>query len=138
VPIMKHRGVGPRIHPTASVAGGAWVIGDVEVGARSSVQDGCAVHVTNPLPAIVGDDVTIGHKAVIHGCTIADGLRIGMNAVVLDNGRVGPFAVVAAGSVVKEHVVVPERTLAAGVPARIVRNSRRKSADFFSSRPKTT
>jgi carbonic anhydrase/acetyltransferase-like protein (isoleucine patch superfamily) len=142
VPLVKHHGVEPRIHPTAFVARGAWVIGDVEVGAlagiwfnavlrgdinairvgaRSNVQDGCVVHVTGQLPAVIGEDVTIGHKAMIHGCTIADGSLIGMNAVVLDGARVGPHAMVAAGSVIREHSVVPEGTLAAGVPARIVR-----------------
>jgi carbonic anhydrase/acetyltransferase-like protein (isoleucine patch superfamily) len=69
----------------------------------------------------VGDDVTVGHKAVIHGCRIEHACLIGMNAVVLDRAVVGPFAVVAAGAVVKEGFTVPEGMLVAGVPARVVR-----------------
>jgi len=124
------------------VFGGAWVIGDVEVGEdasvwfnavlrgdinvirvgrRTNVQDGAVVHVTRELPAIIGDDVTVGHKAMIHGCRIENACLVGMNAAVLDRAVVGPFAVVAAGSVVKEGFVVPEGMLVAGVPARIVR-----------------
>jgi carbonic anhydrase/acetyltransferase-like protein (isoleucine patch superfamily) len=140
---MTHHGVLPKIDPTAFVAAGAWLIGDVEigvlasiwfnavlrgdinnirVGARSNVQDGCVVHVTNQLPALIGDDVTVGHKAMIHGCTIGNASLIGMNAVVLDNARVGNYAIVAAGSVVRENFVVPDGTLVAGVPARVVRD----------------
>jgi carbonic anhydrase/acetyltransferase-like protein (isoleucine patch superfamily) len=124
------------------VFGGAWIIGDVEVGEdasiwfnavlrgdiniirvgrRTNVQDGAVVHVTRELPAIIGDDVTVGHKAMIHGCRIENASLVGMNAAVLDRAVVGPFAVVAAGSVVKEGFIVPEGTLVAGVPARVVR-----------------
>jgi len=147
-----HHGVEPRIHPTAFVAGGAWVIGEVEVGedagiwfnavlrgdinairvgARSNVQDGCVVHVTRRLPAIIGDDVSVGHKAMIHGCAVGNACLIGMNAVVLDNARVGPFAIVAAGAVVKENFVVPEGTLVAGVPGRIVRELSEEERSFL-------
>jgi len=142
VPLLEHHGVLPRVHPSAFLAGGAWLIGDVEVGEdasvwfnavlrgdinavrvgkRSNVQDGAVVHVTRELPAILGDDVTIGHKAMIHGCRVENATLIGMNAAVLDRAVVGPFAVVAAGAVVKEGFVVPEGTLVAGVPARVVR-----------------
>ncbi len=142
MPLLDHHGVSPRIHPSASVFGGAWIIGDVEVGEdasiwfnavlrgdinvirvgrRTNVQDGAVVHVTRELPAIIGDDVTVGHKAMIHGCRIENASLVGMNAAVLDRAVVGPFAVVAAGSVVKEGFIVPEGTLVAGVPARVVR-----------------
>jgi carbonic anhydrase/acetyltransferase-like protein (isoleucine patch superfamily) len=152
MPALMHHGVEPRIHPTAFVAGGAWVIGDVEVGedagiwfnavlrgdinvirvgARSNVQDGCVLHVTRELPAIVGDDVTVGHKAMLHGCTVGNGSLIGMSAVVLDNARVGSFAIVAAGAVVKENFVVPEGTLVAGVPARVVRELTEEERRFL-------
>ena len=143
MPLLAHHGVTPRVHPTVYVADGAWLIGDVEVGEqasvwfnavlrgdinsihvgrRSNVQDGAVLHVTRELPVRIGDDVTIGHKAMIHGCWIGDGSLVGMNAVVLDNARVGPFALVAAGAVVRENFVVPEGTLVAGVPARIIRS----------------
>lgn len=143
MPLLAHHGVTPRLRPAAYVAGGAWLIGDVEleeqasvwfnavlrgdinairVGKRSNVQDGAVLHVTRELAVRIGDDVTIGHKAMIHGCWIGDGSLVGMNAVVLDNARIGPFALVAAGAVVRENFVVPEGKLAAGVPARIVRS----------------
>lgn len=140
--LLMHHGVLPTVHPTAFVAEGAWVIGDVEVGRdagiwfnavlrgdinticvgeRTNVQDGAVLHVTKDYDVWIGDDVTVGHQAMLHGCRIERGALIGMSAVVLDNARVGPFALVAAGSVVRENFVVPEGTLVAGVPARIVR-----------------
>jgi carbonic anhydrase/acetyltransferase-like protein (isoleucine patch superfamily) len=97
-------------------------INAIRVGRRSNIQDCCVVHVTRKLPAIVGDEVTVGHKAMLHGCCVEDRSLIGMNATVLDNARVGPLAMVAAGAVVREGFVVPEGTLAAGVPARVVRD----------------
>jgi carbonic anhydrase/acetyltransferase-like protein (isoleucine patch superfamily) len=134
--------VAPQVDPTAFVAEGAWVIGDVsvqrdasvwfnavlrgdinriEIGERTNIQDGAVVHVTGDLMAYIGPDVTVGHKAMVHACRIEQGCLIGMNAVVLDGAMVGPFSLVAAGSVVKEGFRVPEGSLAAGVPARVVR-----------------
>jgi carbonic anhydrase/acetyltransferase-like protein (isoleucine patch superfamily) len=152
MPVLMHHGYRPRIAPSAFVAGGAWLVGDVEVGddagiwfnavlrgdlnairvgARSNIQDCCVLHVTRGLPAIVGDDVTVGHKAMLHGCVVGNACLIGMNAVVLDNARVGPFAVVGAGAVVKENFVVPEGTLVAGVPARVVRELTEEERAFL-------
>ena len=152
MPVREHHGVKPRVHPSAFVAEGAWVVGDVEigedasiwfnavlrgdinairVGKRTNVQDGVVIHVTSELPAIVGDDVTVGHKAIIHGCRIEHACLIGMNAVVLDRAVVGPFAVVAAGAVVKEGFTVPEGMLVAGVPARVVRPITDKERAFL-------
>jgi carbonic anhydrase/acetyltransferase-like protein (isoleucine patch superfamily) len=96
-------------------------INRIVVGERTNIQDGCVLHVTKELPVVVGADVTVGHMAMLHGCTVHDACLIGMSATVLDRAQVGPFAVVAAGSVVKEGFVVPEGTLVAGVPARVVR-----------------
>ena len=143
MPLMDHHGVAPTVHPTSFIAEGAWVVGDVQigeqasvwfnavlrgdinlirVGARSNVQDGSVVHVTKQLPALIGDDVTVGHMAMLHGCRIENACLIGMNAVILDNARVGPHAMVAAGSLVRENFVVPPGSLVAGVPARVVRD----------------
>lgn len=94
----------------------------MRVGKRSNIQDGCVLHVTSEHPAIVGDDVTVGHKAMIHACVIEDASLIGMNAAVLDRACVGPGSLVAAGSVVKEGFRVPPGKLVAGVPARVVRD----------------
>ncbi|MBP7149363.1 MAG: gamma carbonic anhydrase family protein [Acidobacteria bacterium] len=107
----------------SSVWYGCVLRGDIEpirIGARSNVQDGTVVHVDEALPTIVGDDVTIGHRAVIHGAVLEDGCLIGMGAVVLSGARVGAGALVAAGALVRERFVVPPRTLVAGVPAKIV------------------
>ena len=129
------------IAPTAFVAPGAVLVGDVTlaervsvwygcvlrgdiepitIGARTNVQDLTVVHVDLGLPTHVGADVTIGHRAVIHGCVIEDGALIGMGAVVLSGARIGAGALVAAGAVVKERFVVPPRALVAGVPGKIV------------------
>ena len=142
MPLVPAGGKSPRIHPTAFVAEGAFVIGDVElaqdasvwfqavlrgdinsisIGPRSNVQDGSIFHVTHEYSVCVGADVTIGHGAIVHGCTIGDGSLIGMRAVVLDNARVGEGTLVAAGAVVLENMVIPPGSLAAGVPARVIR-----------------
>lgn len=110
----------------------------IRIGRRSNIQDGTIIHVTREYPVEIGDEVTVGHQAMLHGCRLESCSLIGMNAVVLDNARVGPFALVAAGSVVREHFVVPEGMLVAGVPAKIVRpltdsekQALRQSADNY-------
>jgi carbonic anhydrase/acetyltransferase-like protein (isoleucine patch superfamily) len=132
-------GVTPRIAPSAYLAPGAVVIGDVEIGEGSSVwfnavirgdvapirigrgsniQDGAVLHVDSGTPCIVGDDVTIGHSAVVHGTTVGDGTTIGMGAVVLSRSIIGEEAIVAAGALVPEDAVVAAGALVMGVPAR--------------------
>jgi carbonic anhydrase/acetyltransferase-like protein (isoleucine patch superfamily) len=93
--------------------------GPIAVGAGSSVQDNAVVHVGVDWPTTIGANVTIGHGAVLEGCTIGDGAIVGMNATVLPRAVVGGEAVIAAGSVVGEGVHIPERVLAAGAPARV-------------------
>ena len=141
--IITYKGITPTIDPSVFIADGVHIIGDVEIGKDSSVwyntvirgdvnyirigertniQDNTVVHVTNKkFPTHIGSNVTIGHSAVIHACTINDYSLIGMGAVVLDDANVGPFALVAAGAVVTMGMVIPEGMLAAGVPAKIVR-----------------
>jgi carbonic anhydrase/acetyltransferase-like protein (isoleucine patch superfamily) len=136
----------PKIDPTVLIAEGAHIIGDVEIGKdssiwfntivrgdvnyirigeRTNIQDLTMVHVTyKKYPTFIGSDVSIGHSAVIHGCRINDLVIIGMGAKLLDNSLINSFSIVAAGSVVKENFMVPERTLVAGVPAKIVRELR--------------
>jgi gamma-carbonic anhydrase len=134
-----YRGVSPRIAPSAYIDAGAHVIGDVTIGERSSVwpavtlrgdiepirvgedtniQDGTVVHMDAGFPAVVGDRVTVGHSAVLHGCTIDDDALIGIGAIVLNGARVGRGAVVAAGSLVPEGMDVPPETLVLGTPAK--------------------
>jgi carbonic anhydrase/acetyltransferase-like protein (isoleucine patch superfamily) len=135
--------VWPRIHPDAWIAPGAVVVGDVEIGAdssvwyasvlrgdvhgirvgsRSNLQDGCVLHVTRDrFACVIGDEVTVGHRAVVHGCRVGDGALIGIGAIVLDGAEVGDEALIGAGSVVTPGTRIPERWLAVGTPARPVR-----------------
>ena len=140
--IIPHHGVAPNIHPTVFIADGARIIGEVEIGEdagiwynvtlrgdinrivigpRTNVQDGAVFHVTKQYPAIVHNDVTVGHGAIVHACTVEECCLIGMGSVVLDGARIGKYSLVAAGAVVKENFVVPEGSLVAGVPARVMR-----------------
>jgi gamma-carbonic anhydrase len=141
--LRSFRGRTPAAHPTAFVDGSAQVIGDVEIGQdssvwmnvvirgdvnsirigrRSNVQDGTVVHVMHGThPTRIGDDVTIGHGAVIHGCTIDDRVLIGMGAIVLNGAWVGADSIVGAGALVTEGARIPSRSLAMGHPARVRR-----------------
>lgn len=136
-------GRAPRIHPAAYVDQAAQVIGDViveerasvwpcavlrgdegnyvRVGHDSNVQDGAILHVTPQFPCLVGSGVTIGHRAVVHACTIMDDARVGIGAVVLNGAVVEPGAQVGAGAVVPPGKVVPAGWLVMGVPARPMR-----------------
>lgn len=114
-----------KIGTGSSVWFGAVVRGDmapVRIGSNSNVQDGCVVHTDTGLPALIGDYVTIGHRAVAHGCQIRDRALIGMGAVILNGAVVGEAAVVGAGAVVPEGAEIPANALAVGVPARVVRD----------------
>jgi carbonic anhydrase/acetyltransferase-like protein (isoleucine patch superfamily) len=137
------RSVFPTVHPSAFVDQSAQVIGDVHIGAESSVwmnvvvrgdvhyirigartniQDGTIVHVMrNTHPTVIGDDVTIGHGAVVHGCTIEDRCLIGMGAILLNGCRVGTGSIVAAGSLLPEEMVVPPGSMVMGSPAKVRR-----------------
>ena len=132
----------PRLEPGVFVADGARVVGDVHiardasiwynavlrgdinritVGERTNIQDAAVVHVTGELPALIGRDVTVGHGAIVHACTVGDGCLIGMGSVVLDGAVIGAGSLVAAGAVVLQQVRVPEGSLVAGIPGRVIR-----------------
>jgi carbonic anhydrase/acetyltransferase-like protein (isoleucine patch superfamily) len=97
-------------------------VNSIRVGANSNVQDCAVLHgQRNLYPVIVGDWVTIGHNATVHGCVVEDEVVIGMGATILNNSRIGSGCIIAAGAVVPEHTVVPPRTLWAGVPAKMRR-----------------
>ena len=137
------RGVSPRIHPTAFIDDSAQVIGDVDIGEESSVwmcavvrgdvnairvgrrtniQDGAVVHVMSAThPTTIGDNVTIGHAAVIHGCTIENQCLIGMGAILLNGAHVGAGSIVAAGALVVENMKVPPKSLVMGSPGKVKR-----------------
>ena len=132
----------PDIHPSAFIAPTAAVMGDVTLGADSSVwygavlrgdmapitigeatnlQDGTIVHVDEGVPCTIGRRVGVGHRVILHGCTVEDDCLIGMGSVLLNHVRIGTGSVVAAGAVVPEGMEVPPGSLVMGVPGRIVR-----------------
>jgi len=137
------RSILPTVHDSAFVDHSAQVIGDVHIGAESSVwmnvvirgdvnhirigartniQDGTIVHVMREThPTVIGENVTIGHGAVVHGCTIENRCLIGMGAVLLNGCRVGTGSIVAAGSVLPEGMQVPPGSMVMGVPAKVRR-----------------
>lgn len=141
--LRPYKGVTPRVHDTAYIDTSAQVIGDVEIGAESSVwmnavvrgdvhsirignrsnlQDATVVHVMNGThPTTIGDDVTVGHAAVVHGCTIADRVLIGMGAILLNGASVGEDSIVAAGTLVTEETKLPPRSLVMGSPGKVKR-----------------
>lgn len=113
-----------RLAPGSSVWFGAVIRADqapISVGARSNVQDNAVLHADPGSPLQVGADVSIGHSAVCHGCTIEDGVLIGMGSVVMNGAVVGAGSTVAAGAVVPSGMQVPAGSLVAGVPAKILR-----------------
>lgn len=132
----------PKIAPDAYIASDATVVANVEVGAeasvwhqavlrgdvahvvlgaRSNVQDGAVVHVADELPALIGQLVTVGHKAIVHACTIEDEVLVGMGAIVLDGARVGTRSIIGANATVKQGMEIPPGSLVLGTPAKIVR-----------------
>jgi carbonic anhydrase/acetyltransferase-like protein (isoleucine patch superfamily) len=141
--LRPYRGGMPVVHPTAFVDESAQVIGDVQIGAESSVwmnavirgdvnsirigertnvQDGTVIHVMHHThPTAVGDDVTIGHGAIVHGCTVGSRVLLGMGAILLNGSTIGEDTIVAAGSLVTENMAVPPRSLVMGSPARVRR-----------------
>ena len=141
--LRPYRDVLPRVHRTAYVDQSAQVIGNVEIGEessiwmaavvrgdvhwikigrRSNIQDGTVVHVMRGThPTTIGDSVTIGHAAVIHGCTIEDQCLIGMGAIVLNGARIGTGSIVAAGTLIVEDMQIPPRSLVMGSPGKVKR-----------------
>lgn len=113
-----------RILAGASVWFGAVLRGDIDeivLGAGSNLQDNAVVHTEAGSPAIIGAGVSVGHGAVVHGCTIEDGCLVGMNATVLTGAVVGRDSLIAAGSVVLEGATIPPRSLVAGIPGKVRR-----------------
>lgn len=131
-----------RINPSAFIAPGALIMGDVVIGADSSVwyqavirgdteairigsstniQDLTMIHADPGFPCTVGDRVTVGHRAILHGCTVGDGSLIGMGAILLNGSRVGAGSIVGAGALLLENMEVPPGSLVVGSPARVLR-----------------
>lgn len=134
----RHQEINPKVH----IADGVKIIGAVkideyasiwynsvlrgdinriQIGKYSNIQDGCILHVADEHPTIVGDYVTVGHNAVLHGCTIEDHCLIGIGAIILNGALVGRGSIISAGAVVKEGEQIPPHSLAAGVPAKVIK-----------------
>ena len=143
-----YRGILPKLHPSVFAVDSAQIIGDVTIGADSSVwynavirgdvnyirigertniQDGCLLHVRHEqFPLIIASNVTLGHGAIAHACRIEEYCLIGMGAVILDNALIRNYTLVAAGAVVRNNAEFPEGVLVGGVPAKVIRQLTRE------------
>ncbi|MBB6022589.1 carbonic anhydrase/acetyltransferase-like protein (isoleucine patch superfamily) [Paenibacillus sp. JGP012] len=140
--IISYQGKQPQLHPTIYMAEGSKLIGDVtmgedssvwfnavlradlapiRIGKRCNIQDNTVGHVNTDQPLVLGDDVSVGHAAIIHGCSIGTGSLIGMGAILLNGAEIGEFSLIGAGSVVTENSKIPPYTLALGTPAKVIR-----------------
>lgn len=142
--ILPVKGVEPRIPEDCFVAPNATIVGDVtfgkdcsiwfnavvrgdvnsiHIGNKVNIQDGACIHCTyQKTKTVIGNNVSIGHNAIVHGCTVADNVLIGMGAIVMDNVKVGENSIIAAGAVVLEDTEVPPGSIFAGVPAKKVKD----------------
>ncbi len=139
---IPYHGKSPKIDPSVYIADGVQLIGDVKIeqdssvwfnavvradlaeiriGARTNLQDGAIAHLNTGQPLIIGNDVSIGHGAIVHGCVIANGALIGMGAILLNGAEIGECALIGAGSLVTENQKIPPYSLAVGSPARVIR-----------------
>lgn len=112
------------LHEMASVWFGSVLRGDNErllIGARSNIQENCVLHTDPGYPLEIGEDVTVGHKVMLHGCIVGDRALIGMGATILNGARIGEGAVVGAGALVSEGKEIPAKALVVGVPGKVVR-----------------
>ena len=140
--IKEYKGIEPKIDETAFIAESADVVGQVTiernaniwygtvlrgddnyitVGENTNIQDGSIVHISEKFPTIIGNNVTVGHKSIIHGCEIGDNTLIGMGSIVLDGAKVGEFTLLGAGSLVPPGKEIPSGVLAMGSPAKVIR-----------------
>ncbi|MCW2757215.1 MAG: gamma carbonic anhydrase family protein [Nocardioidaceae bacterium] len=129
-----------HLDPTAWVAPGAYLLGDVRLGPRvsvwfnatlrgdgdrvlvgdgSNVQEGCALHTDPGFPLTIGADVSVGHRAVLHGCTVEDEALVGMGAIVMNGAVIGAGSIIGAGAVIPEGTQVPANSLVVGIPGRV-------------------
>jgi len=140
--IKAYKGIEPKIDESAFIAGSADIVGKVNieknaniwygtvlraddnyitVGENTNIQDGSVVHISEGHSTIIGKNVTIGHKSIIHGCEIGDNTLIGMGSIILDGAKVGEFTLLGAGSLVPPGKEIPSGVLAMGSPAKVIR-----------------
>jgi gamma-carbonic anhydrase len=140
--IQQFLGTPPNVHPSVYVAPGAAIIGDVTIGEQSSVwfsavvradinrivigprsniQDGAVVHLADDFGTFIGELVTVGHKAIVHACTVADEVLVGMGAIILDGAEIGARSIIGAGALVTGGKKIPPGSLVVGSPGKVVR-----------------
>jgi len=151
--LRPYKGIFPDIHPTVYLSENVYVIGDVRIGEdssvwfgsvirgdvnyvrigkRTNVQDNCVVHVTHDTyPTVVGDNVTVGHGVVLHGCRIGNNVLVGMRAVIMDGVEIEDYVLVGAGALVPPGKRIPSGVLVAGLPAKIVRELREEEVKLI-------
>ena len=152
--ILPFRGIWPKIHETAFVVPSADIIGDVEIGDQSSVwfqvvirgdvnfirignrtniQDHSMLHVTRvKSPLRIGDEVTIGHRVTLHGCTLGNRILVGMGSIILDDAEIGDECLIGAGTLITQKIKIPPRSLVMGSPGKVIRPLKKQELAFLS------
>ncbi len=142
--IEEYKGKRPQIHPSVYMSENVYIIGDVEIGEdssiwfgtvirgdvnfirigkRTNIQDNSVVHVTHEThPTLIGDDVTVGHRVILHGCVLKNNILVGMGAIIMDGVEIEDYVIVGAGALVTQNKKIPSGVLVAGVPAKIIRD----------------
>jgi carbonic anhydrase/acetyltransferase-like protein (isoleucine patch superfamily) len=151
--ILPYRGHWPKIHETAFVAPSADIIGDVEIGSHSSIwfqcvirgdvhrirignntniQDHSMLHVTRvKSPLKIGNEVTVGHRVTLHGCTVGNRILIGMGAIILDDAEIGDECIIGAGTLITKRAKIPPRSLVLGSPGKVIRSLNEEELAFL-------
>jgi carbonic anhydrase/acetyltransferase-like protein (isoleucine patch superfamily) len=140
--LIPYKGIEPKVDNTVFIADGVRIIGNVqikkdssiwynavlrgdiakiEIGEMTNIQDNASVHVESTVPTIIGNGVTIGHNAIIHGCTIEDNVMIGMGAIILNGAHISKNCLIGAGAIITENKLIPENSLVIGMPGKVVR-----------------
>ncbi len=149
--ILTFKNKRPKIHPSAFIAPGSHIIGDVtlakgtsvwftavlrgdlaaiRVGQDTNIQEGCVLHVDHGKPCVLKKGIIMGHQATAHACVVEDGVLIGIGARILSGAHVGAFSLIGAGAVVLENSKIPERSLVLGVPGKVIRKLTPKEAAY--------
>ncbi|MEH7248854.1 gamma carbonic anhydrase family protein [Neobacillus niacini] len=149
---IPYNGITPKVHESVFVAPGAYIIGDVTigeestvwfnavlrgddgpitVGKRSSIQDNSTIHLYEGSPVVIGDDVTIGHNVILHGCKIGRSSIIGMGSTLLDNVEVGEECIIGANTLLASGIKIPPRSLVIGSPGKVVRELTEKDFEML-------
>jgi len=153
--IKGYRGIKPRINKRAFIAEGTVITGDfslgeysslwygtiaradvdkIVIGSRTNIQDGCIIHCSGGFPTIIGDCVSVGHRALVHGCTIADNCLIGMGSIIMDGAVIGEYSIIGAGALITPGKKIPPYSVVMGSPGKVVRRTSDEEADEIKER----